>query len=63
MILTLAGRTPRIAASAYIAPSADIIGSVDVGATERNVAHGVRSGEKNIQSHAKTPRRKDRKKE
>ena len=31
MILTLAGRTPRIAASAYIAPSADIIGSVDVG--------------------------------
>ena len=31
MILTLAGRTPRIARSAYIAPSADIIGSVDVG--------------------------------
>lgn len=31
MILTLAGRTPRIAASAYIAPSADVIGSVDVG--------------------------------
>jgi carbonic anhydrase/acetyltransferase-like protein (isoleucine patch superfamily) len=31
MILTLAGRTPHIAASAYIAPSADIIGSVDVG--------------------------------
>ena len=31
MILTLAGRTPRIAGSAYIAPSADIIGSVDVG--------------------------------
>ncbi len=31
MILTLAGRTPRIAASAYIAPSADIIGSVEVG--------------------------------
>jgi len=32
MILTLAGRTPRIAASAYVAPSADVIGSVDVGA-------------------------------
>jgi carbonic anhydrase/acetyltransferase-like protein (isoleucine patch superfamily) len=31
MILTLAGRTPRIAASAYVAPSADVIGSVDVG--------------------------------
>ena len=31
MILTLAGRTPRIAASAYIAPSADIIGNVDIG--------------------------------
>ena len=31
MILTLAGRTPRIVASAYIAPSADVIGSVDVG--------------------------------
>jgi len=31
VILTLAGRTPRIAASAYIAPSADVIGSVDVG--------------------------------
>jgi carbonic anhydrase/acetyltransferase-like protein (isoleucine patch superfamily) len=31
MILTLAGRTPRIPASAYIAPTADIIGSVDVG--------------------------------
>ena len=31
MILTLAGRTPRIAASAYIAPSADVIGSVEVG--------------------------------
>jgi carbonic anhydrase/acetyltransferase-like protein (isoleucine patch superfamily) len=31
MILTLAGRSPRIAASAYIAPNADLIGSVDVG--------------------------------
>jgi len=31
MILTLAGRTPRIAASAYIAPSADVIGDVDLG--------------------------------
>jgi carbonic anhydrase/acetyltransferase-like protein (isoleucine patch superfamily) len=31
MILTLAGRTPRIAASAYISPSADIIGSVEIG--------------------------------
>jgi carbonic anhydrase/acetyltransferase-like protein (isoleucine patch superfamily) len=31
MILTLAGRTPRIAASAYIAPTADVIGSVDIG--------------------------------
>lgn len=31
MILTLAGRTPRIAATAYIAPSADIIGSVEIG--------------------------------
>ena len=33
MILTLAGRTPRIAASAYIAPSADIIGSVELART------------------------------
>ena len=31
MILTLAGRTPRIAASAYIAPSADVIGIVEIG--------------------------------
>jgi len=31
MILTLAGRIPRIAASVYVAPSADIIGSVDLG--------------------------------
>ena len=31
MILNLAGRAPRIAASAYIAPSADIIGSVEIG--------------------------------
>jgi carbonic anhydrase/acetyltransferase-like protein (isoleucine patch superfamily) len=31
MILTLAGRTPRIAAGAYIAPSADVIGDVDIG--------------------------------
>ena len=31
MILTLAGRTPRIATSAYVAPSADIIGDVEVG--------------------------------
>ena len=31
MILSLGKRTPRIAASAYIAPTADIIGSVEVG--------------------------------
>ncbi len=31
MIVTLAGSTPLIAASAYIAPSADIIGNVEVG--------------------------------
>ena len=31
MILTLAGRTPRIAVSAYVAPSADVIGRVDIG--------------------------------
>ncbi len=31
MILTLGGRTRRIAASAYVAPSADVIGGVDVG--------------------------------
>ena len=31
MILTLAGRAPRIAASAYVAPSADVIGAVDLG--------------------------------
>ncbi len=31
MILTLAGRTPRIAASAYISASADVIGSVEIG--------------------------------
>jgi carbonic anhydrase/acetyltransferase-like protein (isoleucine patch superfamily) len=31
MILTLGGRTPRISPSAYVAPSADIIGSVDLG--------------------------------
>ena len=31
MILTLAGRTPRIATTAYIAPSADVIGDVEIG--------------------------------
>jgi len=31
MILTLAGRTPQISGSAYVAPSADIIGSVELG--------------------------------
>jgi carbonic anhydrase/acetyltransferase-like protein (isoleucine patch superfamily) len=31
MILPLAGRTPRIAASAYLAPSADIIGDIEIG--------------------------------
>ena len=31
MNLTLGGRTPRIAASAYVAPSADLIGSVELG--------------------------------
>ena len=31
MIITLRRRTPRIAASAYVAPSADIIGSVEIG--------------------------------
>lgn len=31
MILTLGGRTPRIAASAFIAESADIIGEVEIG--------------------------------
>ncbi|MDR3675178.1 MAG: gamma carbonic anhydrase family protein [Acidobacteriota bacterium] len=31
MILTLAGRTPRVAPSAYVAPSADIIGTVELG--------------------------------
>ena len=31
MILTLAGRTPHIAGSAYVAPSADVIGTVEVG--------------------------------
>jgi len=31
MILSLAGRTPRIAGSAYIAPSADVIGAVEIG--------------------------------
>jgi len=31
MILTYAGRIPRIAASAYIAESADVIGDVEVG--------------------------------
>ncbi len=30
MILTLAGRSPRIAGSAYVAPSADIIGTVEL---------------------------------
>jgi carbonic anhydrase/acetyltransferase-like protein (isoleucine patch superfamily) len=30
MILTLAGRTPRIGGSVYIAPSADIIGTVEL---------------------------------
>ena len=30
MILTLAGRTPRIARSAYIAPSADVMGAVEI---------------------------------
>jgi len=31
MILSLAGRTPRIAGSAYIAPSADVMGAVEIG--------------------------------
>src|SRR5580700_10730884 len=31
MILTLGGRTPRIGGSVYIAPSADVIGTVDLG--------------------------------
>jgi len=31
MILTLAGRTPRLAESVYVAPSADLIGSVELG--------------------------------
>jgi carbonic anhydrase/acetyltransferase-like protein (isoleucine patch superfamily) len=31
MVLTLAGRAPRIAASAYVAASADIIGCVELG--------------------------------
>jgi carbonic anhydrase/acetyltransferase-like protein (isoleucine patch superfamily) len=31
MILTLGGRAPRIAAGAYIAPSADVIGDVEIG--------------------------------
>ncbi len=31
MILTLAGLTPRVAASAYISPSAEVIGSVEIG--------------------------------
>jgi len=31
MILTLAGRAPRIGGSVYIAPSADVIGDVDLG--------------------------------
>lgn len=31
MIITLRRRTPRIAASAYVAPSADIIGEVEIG--------------------------------
>ena len=31
MILTLAGRTPRMAPSAYVAPSADVIGHVELG--------------------------------
>ena len=30
MILTLAGRTPRIGASVYVAPSADVIGDVEL---------------------------------
>jgi carbonic anhydrase/acetyltransferase-like protein (isoleucine patch superfamily) len=31
MILTLAGRTPRLGESVYVAPSADIIGAVELG--------------------------------
>jgi carbonic anhydrase/acetyltransferase-like protein (isoleucine patch superfamily) len=31
MVLTLAGRAPRIVASAYVAESADIIGDVEIG--------------------------------
>jgi len=30
MILTLAGRTPRLGESVYVAPSADVIGEVDL---------------------------------
>ena len=31
MILTYAGRVPRVASSAYIAPSADLVGEVEIG--------------------------------
>ncbi len=31
MILSLAGRTPRVAASAFVADSADVIGDVEIG--------------------------------
>ena len=31
MILTYAGRIPRIAASAFVAQSADVIGDVEIG--------------------------------
>ena len=31
MVLTLGGRTPRVGVGAYIAPSADVIGEVEIG--------------------------------
>jgi carbonic anhydrase/acetyltransferase-like protein (isoleucine patch superfamily) len=45
MILTQAGRTTRIAASAYLAPSADVIGSVEVGENSSVWFHCVLRGD------------------
>ncbi len=45
MILSLAGRTPRIAASAFVAESADVIGDVEIGENASIWFHAVLRGD------------------
>ncbi len=45
MILSLAGRAPRIAASAFVADSADVIGEVEIGENASIWFHAVLRGD------------------